>query len=366
MTFAPTAGKGFFAGIREKIEHVKDVVHHEIQSFQDYDPGIPAQVAANLSSAPAPVPEQPLQSSQVTSFQQAALPPIVPVTQVSQQYYNPFTNSYFYEPEEGHWYNLDSGRAVKNMPKYEGAILNNTIRVAGTREMIDQFFQANNINPDELQERARNIQPYQIVTKSMKEKTDVCPLDVWTISQQLLDTIEPFGLDGLCTKIKIKRWLDGDTLEVAYFEPTDWLAEEHEKREGIFSYCIAGEAQVGCVKVVKMRLSGIDAAEHDTEQGQCARMLMKKRALQFNNNCYAIFRAWEKFGRAFGEIYTDIEFTDSNCLNYYLLDFEHPRLGKLVERYSGDQKSAYMKSLPKIDPYTQENWEQKYWDSNGC
>lgn len=264
----------------------------------------------------------------------------------------------FLEPDEGRYYNLRTGRVVKNLPKDDGYMFCPKVRVVGTDDMINQFYTLNNLNPDQMENNTRTVALYETTPKTLtnkftglfSSKSSKYTLSSTNIHDIPLETLislhEWYSMKGLFTPIRILRWKDGDTCVIAYHEPIQWGRETHEVKGETKMMCLADDNQVGCVKVMPARLLHVDAAEHDTAQGQEACRLMKAATAELNNCCYGYFDGWDLYGRILLEVYMDKNGKD--LLNNRYLTYEHETLGRLFDTYGGGTKSTYMKNLPKI------------------
>lgn len=173
------------------------------------------------------------------------------------------------------------------------------------------------------------------------------PLDV-------INNMCEFNFIGIAGKGKIIEVIDGDTVKLLAGINMDLMSKGRQVKDGrqkkshnILKYpLITTKGAPHIFIILKARLNGIDAAEHNTYQGQYVKQEMIKLFANIDNIVYFILRKPDKYGRTLVDLYAESEHV--TCLNYHLLNKDIPNLGVCVELYSGGSKSDYMKSLPVI------------------
>jgi len=175
--------------------------------------------------------------------------------------------------------------------------------------------------------------------------------DIEKVPMEQLEALCTFSLLGIKTKAKIVDIVDGDTFDLAFFIPlTELMSLREEKKRGkglrmVRPVLAASEAK-GFFTKMRCRLNGIDAAEHDTAQGQEAIKVVTNKFNSINNIVYLQCYQFDKYGRLLVELYEDVNYLKS--INQQFLNTVHPTLGVMFLSYTGGTKADYMKQLPKI------------------
>ena len=164
------------------------------------------------------------------------------------------------------------------------------------------------------------------------------------------------NVQGLC---EVKRVIDGDTCELLIYLKLGDLSQnvtsgrKHDIKQPIYTEY----PEAGFFTIVTCRVSGIDAAEHDTYHGQYAIREFEKR-LKLNNGILyykspvnigkkgqRLQDSREKMGRTLFELYFDSEYKNNINDFFYSLRYKGE---KVALPYNGKTKSDYITSLPKI------------------
>lgn len=253
------------------------------------------------------------------------------------------------------YYSLNSKKFVKgvarasNIPFIVKDERNNIIAlIYGSRGDIEEFLAENNLsqyNTVEAIPTTCSVQPNAYVTYYP---------DLESIPDAVVNQMCDFHFEGTSGMGKITRVIDGDSMNMLVQIHLESLSQGRRVkgpwgRESIkFPVLFEGPPPSIYIKLT-VRLSGVDAAEHDTPQGVLAKVLMEDLfALSHNMVKYHILKP-DKYGRTLVELYGGVNYT---ChLNNILKEFEFGRLGHIAEEYRGEKKSEYMRSLPSAKDY---------------
>lgn len=191
--------------------------------------------------------------------------------------------------------------------------------------------------------------PHKISKPFHLESSDIesVPLDV-------INNMCEFNFIDISGKGRIVEVIDGDTVRLLAGIDIDLMSKGRYVKDGrqskvpkILKYPLITTKDAPHIFIIlKARLNGIDAAEHDTYQGQYVKDEMTRLFASLGNIVYFTLRKPDKYGRTLVDLYAEPEHT--TYLNYHLLNKDVPNLGICVEPYSGGTKSDYMKSLPLI------------------
>lgn len=299
-------------------------------------------------------------------------------------YYN-LEGKLFAEPEVGFWYNLNTGRKIsKKPPTKSDYILNDNPRIAGTSDMIQQFWQIQNrvtrgyqglpvyptipLSPTMPLPPPVTMplptMPLPLPVTMPPPLPPICPLntagttlyyptstDVADIPNTQLDQMCEFTLAGLQLKAKVLYVIDGDTIDLAFFIPMTYLnmpRQEIQARPRIVRTvrpAIGFAEDRGFFARMRVRIAEIDAAEKKTNKGQIAKRLLENRINQLNGIVYANFLKFEKYGRLLADLFED----EARTINIKspLLEFRHPILGNVAVPYYGGTKIPWPATPPR-------------------
>lgn len=256
--------------------------------------------------------------------------------------------------EEG-YYNLATNRWNKNLKP--DLLIDEVYKVMGTMDEMQGFYEINHITENTVCELKGNN------TILYAPETD----DVSKIPDSYIQNLCPFSLSGLQTKAKVITVLDGDTIDLFLFVPLKFLFSpkyyQHERRGSIEFKESSNRKQVTLLKsskptskkiqngglymLMNARLQNLDTAEKNTPQGQLAKQMMIDKYQSLKNIVYCNLFGFDKYGRILCDLFEDEE--RRKYINYYLIGYIDPKLGKIAEVYKGDTKSSYMKDLPTIN-----------------
>ena len=254
------------------------------------------------------------------------------------------------------YYDLATNRRNKN-PKPE-LIVDETYKVMGNEYELRAFYEINHITTDTV--------------CSLKNTNNVIYApninDVSKLPVEYLNNLCPFNLSGLQSKARVVNVLDGDTWDLVLYLNLSFLftpryyarerknstveikdSSEYYKQVSILQSSDPKSKKIqegGLFIMLNCRLMGVDAAESKTAQGKLATELTIKKLESLNNIVYVNLLGPDKYGRTLIDVFEDSE--HSKYLNFYLIDYTDPKLGKLAEKYNGGTKSTYMKDLPNI------------------
>lgn len=262
----------------------------------------------------------------------------------------------FDDPPPNMWYNLETKRTVKNKPR--GLISLSHPRVVGKEETIREFLALNNL--DERGERKFNLAlPFLAGLRAVSHVQDKCSeagsaffsltSDVENLPVDQLERICEFSLQGLRTKVRLLRILDGDTIDLAFFVPLNFLADRR--------YSLPTSSSQGLFLRMVTRLYGVDAAEHDTKKGIVASLFLEKIALRQDGIFWMRVEGFEKFGRLLAALYLDEN--EEIALSDLLVSYEDEEVGNVAVPYVGDAKSPLFTSLPRLGKEEASRFEEK-------
>lgn len=213
--------------------------------------------------------------------------------------------------------------------------------------------------------------------------------DVEDVPNEIINKMCVFELNGLKGKAKVTEILDADTINILFFVKISELITEREKgrakgrgadkKKETFVPVISKHLNAGFFTLFNCRLLGIDAAEHDTINGQLATLLLEDYFETLNDIIYVKVSDFDKYGRMMPLIYSDK--TYKNLINDKLLDLKIEELPELYSEldidydsskldeedlkiiclpYDGKTKDIRFKSLPKVAANTINRQEHGY------
>jgi endonuclease YncB( thermonuclease family) len=207
-------------------------------------------------------------------------------------------------PETG-YYNLETKRYVKRKPI--GLTLFENI--AGKAETIERYKILNHLNGSG--------------SSSFCSETE----DIDDLSTDQLERICQFSLCGLETKAKVLRVLDGDTVDLAFFCPVNFLRDKR--------FCLPVSESKGFFMRMITRIHGIDTPEHNTKEGIGAKHFLKKLVL--GKTIRMKSQKFDKYGRLMASI-----FIDEGSVAELLIE------NSFALPYFGERKASQYKDLPKL------------------
>lgn len=188
--------------------------------------------------------------------------------------------------------------------------------------------------------------------------------DVEDIPDNVISSMCIFELANLEGKAKIVNIKDGDTVDLLFYVKLSDLAKERLKGRDKKNRVpvVTQHTHTGFFSVFSCRFYGIDAAEHNTAQGQLNTILLEDYLLKLNKIVYIKIRKFDKYGRMMADLYSDKEFKD--LINTKLVGVNVPELYKILKDqgiksdlessqllcldYSGDAKDKRFKDLPIV------------------
>ena len=270
-------------------------------------------------------------------------------------------------PEEK-WYNLRTKRLITRKPEdYPDYVLNDTYRVAGTRDMLERFLEINSLSstgsvPSISRRRSRS--PGEVRVDTVDNRVCTSTDDVSRVPRDILEKLCPFNFAGLRTKAVVTRVIDGDTFEVVFHAPFSFLSEVKTRYVGRARkpvqeiYALPSSESQGFFMKFQLRSKGVDAAEHNTVEGVWAKMWYEHNLSSLNDVVYLEIGCQDKYGRLLGDMYADPEYTRN--LTSILVGVKCPYTNNTVcVMYDGGTKSSDMKSLTKIAPAEQREWRDR-------
>jgi hypothetical protein len=183
----------------------------------------------------------------------------------------------------------------------------------------------------------------------------IASFDIEDIPLDVINNMCEFNFIDISGKGRIIEVIDGDTVKLLAGIDIDLMSKGRYVKDGrqtkaskVIKYPLITTKDAPYIFIIlKARMNGIDAAEHNTHQGQYVKDEMTRLFTSMNNIVYFILRKPDKYGRTLVDLYAEPEHI--TYLNHHLLNKDVPDLGICVELYSGGSKSDYMKSLPLID-----------------
>lgn len=278
-------------------------------------------------------------------------------------------------------YGGDSYLSLKTFKGVKGAARNNNMPyivnkgtgpyIYGSNEDIMLFLTENNLGEIDASVQAEKKQG-KPDAKPKKEPApaaavmnpaavpEACPYipqseDVESVPDHVLENMSTFSFEGMCGRARVQRVCDGDTLVLLVSIDLGAMAQGYNVMKGRqskkhlerkYSVLVNGKG-VPFFTLLKVRLLGVDTAEHGTEQGDLATKLMIERYKELNNIVFYKLFGNDKYGRQLAELYADPEYTI--LLNDYLKNKQFGDAGVVALSYDGGKKSDYMKNLPKAN-----------------
>ena len=276
-------------------------------------------------------------------------------------------------PISNNWINLNTGRkTVKDKKGFQYLDLSSQKgpKICGSQEDIEQFkilfphYFENNTN--------QNITKRSLFSRFccfFRDNVAMSNNDFGPSTQRIYhlnsnniedvpisatESLKYFGFYGLKTKARVEEVIDGDTLALSFIVKIKDLSEKKACGRGHNQFKSTALTSNNCNSNIiikkKARLAEIDAAEHDTIQGQLATFYMKELFNKTNNYVYIDIIKMDKYERLVVKVYSDPEY--NNCLNFHLIDKSYGKYGIIALKYNGDSKSDYMVNLSKMNPIT--------------
>lgn len=180
--------------------------------------------------------------------------------------------------------------------------------------------------------------------------------DIQNIPFSATEGLQYFGFSGLKTKARVEEVIDGDTIVIYFLVNLVQLSEKKEcgRYHNQFKSQILSstlDKNINIIVKKRARLAEIDAAEHDTVQGQLATFYMKKLFEKNDNYINIEIIKMDKFERVLIKIYSNNN--DKEYLNFHLIGKSFGKYGVIASKYKGEAKSEYFKNLDKINLSTQ-------------
>jgi len=270
-------------------------------------------------------------------------------------WYNLKGNTFEEIPDQ--WYNLRTNRFVSNKPStYDPVYGLKGIRVLGTKEDIDKFWELNNKQFTGRRMEDLLFEPFNDISflaNDAVHRSQICftgtagsvisttdTTDVSLLTQEHMDMMCRFTFDGLFVKARIDNVIDGDTFDVVFYVPLVSLGRVSNQKSPIVLN--STQENIGFFTKVCVRMYGYDAAEKDTEAGKLAKKLMEEKLTLLDNTVWCQFINTgdsDKYGRSLVVLYEDEE--KHHLLNTYLSDQEKIYNMKMVFPYLGGKKKTF-------------------------
>lgn len=289
------------------------------------------------------------------------------------------------ESDSENYINVDTGRKITNLKK-KGYVYktinykNNIYFLCGETHKFEEFLENNNIdengNPVAILHaksppKAPNTTIFSKITSLFKKEEEDEPVcdpktvgstlfipnseNVEDIPSHVVDRMCPFELSGIEGKAKVVRLKDADTLELLIYVKITEMSREKSKgrsREKKVSL-ITNHHQAGFFSIFVCRMDGIDAAEHNTAQGQLATLLLENYFESLNNIVYIKVKGFDKYGRMLADVYSDR--TMENLINGKLINLNVTEMSEIIKTGIRDKK---------IDKKSDKNKKLIYDDEN--
>jgi endonuclease YncB( thermonuclease family) len=248
------------------------------------------------------------------------------------QYLN-LKGKHFTVPEAPNYYSLETNR-VHHIKK-TGLIYDDTYRIAGTADEIEDFKEINGLDvkatPSGLHRMMEKLH-LAPVAKTCPLSDPVRSRNIEKIPADILDNLCEFNLFGLRGRCKIVDIIDGDTVSMCFFVPIDFLREINRSEQS--SALIYGEAE-GLYLRWRVRLMGIDATElHGAtrENGKLAKQILQDIVERHRGFLDFHILQFDKYGRILVEFFL----SDGRNINEELL-----RYPNLFKSYEGGTKKVF-------------------------
>jgi endonuclease YncB( thermonuclease family) len=260
------------------------------------------------------------------------------------------------QPENG-WFNLDSGRIVKNPAGW--AIRG--LRFIGSIPNLQNFWQVNLLHLGDFLPRGATFessiyQPGEDVSVLIQEeahRTQTCfrgtagtvipavdTVDVESLSPEQLSSLCVFSFAGIFSKAKVTHVIDGDTIDVVAYIPLMELGSArniHRTTDVHTNILLSSNYhRAGFFAKIRLRVYGYDAIEHDKPEGQLATRLLTEKLNSLNNVIWCQFLGGEKYGRSLAILYENEDRTGS--LNNYLIEKSRELGIRMAYPYTGGTK----------------------------
>lgn len=253
------------------------------------------------------------------------------------------------EPEDGGWYDARSQRVVKRVPQGDAVALNG-LRIAFSPESLEAFLTLNQDNLREWFSAQRLIhgsQPEpmindlplgQHITPSQHVPTLCAEFVRQCEARRATNAHGAFDWCGVFARARVERVIDGDTLDVSAEIPSDYMREvarDARSRMSLLRALHRATAPPTLSVHLRLRLYGVNAAEHSTPEGREAtehtrRFLMRgarwgaapSSAEEAFRPIWVYFGGRDKYGRTLAVVYLDAR--RRSLLNSYLVDLSTP------------------------------------------
>jgi len=277
-----------------------------------------------------------------------------PSSDKTVKYWLNLNGNEFEEPSD-QWYNLPTGRYVKNKPKYDPVYSIRGIRILGRTEDLVKFWELNlerlgQSLPKRTEFKDVIFAPFEDIAFLSRDATlraekclgdRVSPVrttDVAKLPEETLSKVCRFSFGGLFTKGRVVRVIDGDTLDLVIFVPFSILSSTREGKVGALP--TKGSEKGGFFTQVRVRMYGYDSAEKNTEAGLQAKQLFEEKIDSLGGIVWCQFiDANEKYDRSLAVLYEDKEKT--RLLNDFLFRQEQMTNTKMVFPYLGGTKKKF-------------------------
>lgn len=177
------------------------------------------------------------------------------------------------------------------------------------------------------------------------------PHHVDTFPDSIADEMREFGFFST-SKAKLHRVKDGDTMVfIVFFTIKDLGVVVHD------TYYHHDRARINCVPcststndtgfyaLVDVRVSGIDAAEHNTERGRIAIEFVNQWFEKRHKLVTLEFKGPDKYGRTLAVI----KDAHGHSLGEDLVNYKHAKLGRVAQRYDGGTKGHWLPDNKYMD-----------------
>ena len=285
----------------------------------------------------------------------------------------------FFQPDEGKWFNLGSGRTLSKQSKDKIYVISgnpNYPRIAGTEEQLTDFFKQNPTISRDLIAEGKTTQPigpkvnlnkmekFMKKHRKMQKVTDIVKITKKPVREGLITNfkepskltvhqireLDRFNMQGFSGQFRISAIFDGDSFDLVFYLPMNLLEEKRgknqEKRSGL-----ANKQNGGFFWKLYCRLFGYDAQEHETWEGLCATVILYNILKPLNGVVYGKIGATYKnaagkngtaktyglYGRVLVDIYIDSKYKTK------LVD-------EIFKNYTGNlsELEAFIDHVPRI------------------
>jgi len=282
---------------------------------------------------------------------------------------------------DGQYLNLTTHRFIKNKESHKDyhfldlitidPVNGKDFRVCGEAQILNEFLIENKLVPEhtpfshllqnnlvkgKVEDLKTSVHSSNEVLRSSERDKIGTTLfvpkssSIRDVSDENFNSLSNFQLLGVTGEGRVKKIIDGDTIDLAIFIDLGYLSKGsrhiEKKVHSVKAEVFPLDPKTGFFTLYRIRLYGIDAMEKNTKAGVKASELMAQKYKSLKGFLYYKSYGMDKYGRLLLELFEDKEM--KNCINYHLLDYKDPELGVLVERYDGGTKSTYAKGLERI------------------